>query len=111
MPRRNGLLVTGKYIVCTRRFIEVTRRGSLRALDNLEVSRQLREEAHNTLEGYLYKLRDLLDDGAETPFTKCSQQSERKALSKKLSETIAWLHDEGDTADTVKLWEKRSALE
>ncbi|KAJ8582405.1 actin-like ATPase domain-containing protein [Rhizopogon salebrosus TDB-379] len=86
-------------------------RDRLRALDNLEVSRQLREEAHNTLEGYLYKLRDLLDDGAETPFTKCSQQSERKALSKKLSETIAWLHDEGDTADTVKLWEKRSALE
>ena len=86
-------------------------RGSLRALDNLEVSRQLREEAHNTLEGYLYKIRDLLDDGSETPFMKCSQSSERQALSKKLSETVAWLHDEGETADTLQLWEKRSALE
>jgi hypoxia up-regulated 1 len=80
-------------------------------LDNLELSRQLREEAHNTLEGYLYKLRDLLDDGSETPFMKCSQPSERQLLSKKLSEIIVWLHDEGDTADTMLLWEKRSALE
>lgn len=77
----------------------------------MEMSRQLREEAHNTLEGYLYKLRDLLDDGPETPFMKCSQSSERQTLSHKLSETIAWLHDEGDTADTVQLWEKRSVLE
>lgn len=86
-------------------------RERLRALDNMEMSRQLREEAHNTLEGYLYKLRDLLDDGPETPFMKCSQSSERQTLSHKLSETIAWLHDEGDTADTVQLWEKRSVLE
>lgn len=86
-------------------------RERLRALDNMEMSRQLREEAHNTLEGYLYKLRDLLNDGPETPFTKCSQPSERQTLSNKLSETIAWLHEEGDTADTLQLWEKRSALE
>lgn len=86
-------------------------RDRLRTLDNMEMSKQRREEAHNTLEGYLYKLRDLLNDGPETPFTKCSQPSERQALSNKLSETIAWLHDEGDTADTVRLWEKRSLLE
>lgn len=86
-------------------------RERLRALDNMEMSRQLREEAHNTLEGYLYKLRDLLNDGPETPFTKCSQSSERQTLSNTLSETIAWLHEEGDTADTLQLWEKRSALE
>lgn len=86
-------------------------RERLRALDNMEMSKQLREEAHNTLEGYLYKLRDLLNDGPETPFTKCSQPSERQTLSNKLSETIEWLHDEGDTADTLQLWEKRSVLE
>lgn len=86
-------------------------RERLRALDNMEMSKQLREEAHNTLEGYLYKLRDLLNDGPETPFTKCSQPSERQTLSNKLSETIEWLHDEGDTADTLQLWEKRSNLE
>jgi hypoxia up-regulated 1 len=77
----------------------------------MEKSKQLREEAHNTLEGYLYKLRDLLNDGPETPFTKCSQPSERKVLSNSLSETIEWLHDEGDTADILQLWEKRSVLE
>lgn len=86
-------------------------RERLRALDNMEMSKQLREEAHNTLEGYLYKLRDLLSDGPETPFAKCSQPSERQTLSNKLSETIEWLHDEGDTADTLQLWEKRSVLE
>lgn len=86
-------------------------RERLRALDDMEMSKQLREEAHNTLEGYLYKLRDLLNDGPETPFTKCSQPSERQTLSNKLSETIEWLHDEGDTADTLQLWEKRSVLE
>lgn len=86
-------------------------RERLRALDNMEMSRQLREEAHNSLEGYLYKLRDLLNDGPETPFIKCSQLSERQTLSDKLSEIAAWLHEEGDTADRLQLWEKRSALE
>lgn len=86
-------------------------RERLRALDNMEMSRQLREEAHNSLEGYLYKLRDLLNDGPETPFIKCSQLSERQTLSDKLSEITAWLHEEGDTADRLQLWEKRSALE
>ncbi|KAG2078423.1 actin-like ATPase domain-containing protein [Suillus decipiens] len=86
-------------------------RERLRALDNMEMSRQLREEAHNSLEGYLYKLRDLLNDGPETPFIKCSQPSERQTLSDKLSEITAWLHEEGDTADRLQLWEKRSTLE
>ncbi|KIK97251.1 hypothetical protein PAXRUDRAFT_825149 [Paxillus rubicundulus Ve08.2h10] len=86
-------------------------RNRLRALDNKEASKQLREEAHNTLEAYLYKLRDLLDDGPDTPFMKCSQPSERQAISRTLGDTVAWLHEEGETADISALWGKRGTLE
>ncbi|KAI6037994.1 heat shock protein 70 family [Pisolithus marmoratus] len=86
-------------------------RDRLRALDNMEVSKQFREEAFNTLEGYLYKLRDLLDDGPETPFMKCSKPSEREAISRKVADTSAWLHSDGESADTSTLLEKRRALE
>ncbi|KAI5990421.1 heat shock protein 70 family [Pisolithus albus] len=86
-------------------------RDRLRALDNMEVSKQFREEAFNTLEGYLYKLRDLLDDGPETPFMKCSKPSEREAISRKVADTSAWLHSEGESADASTLLGKRRALE
>ncbi|KAF8841856.1 actin-like ATPase domain-containing protein [Paxillus ammoniavirescens] len=86
-------------------------RNRLRAIDNKEASKQLREEAHNTLEAYLYKLRDLLDDGSDTPFMKCSKPSERQAISQTLGDTVAWLHEEGETADISALWEKRGTLE
>ncbi|KAI6118149.1 heat shock protein 70 family [Pisolithus sp. B1] len=86
-------------------------RDRLRALDNMQVSKQFREEAFNTLEGYLYKLRDLLDDGPETPFMKCSKPSEREAISRKVADTSAWLHSDGESADTSTLLGKRRALE
>jgi len=86
-------------------------RDRLRALDTKEASKLLREEAHNTLEAYLYKLRDLLEDRPDSPFMKCSKPSERQAISHKLADTITWLHEEGETADTTALREKRGTLE
>ncbi|KAG6369740.1 Hsp70 protein-domain-containing protein [Boletus reticuloceps] len=86
-------------------------RDRLRAIDSKEVLKRLREEAHNTLEAYLYKLRDILEDGPDSPFMKCSKASERQAISKKLADTIAWLHEEGEAADTTALREKRGTLE
>lgn len=83
----------------------------LRAIDSKETSKLLREEAHNTLEAYLYRLRDLLEDGPDSPFMKCSKATERQAISSKLADTIAWLHEEGETADTMELRQKRGALE
>lgn len=83
----------------------------MRALDTMEVSKQVREEAFNTLEGYLYKLRDLLSNGPETPFMKCSKPSERETISRKVADTSAWLNNEGEAADTPTLFEKRRALE
>jgi hypoxia up-regulated 1 len=57
-------------------------------------------------------VRDLLDDdNSQTPFKKCSQESERKTIAQKLEESIAWLHEKGDYADTAQLLDKRNALE
>jgi len=84
----------------------------LRAIDAEELSKTRREEARNTFEGYLYRLRDLLDeDNKDTPFKKCSQASERKTIAEKLDESFAWLSDRGDLADTSQLLDKRIALE
>lgn len=77
----------------------------------MERSKRRTEEARNNLESYLYKLRDLLSDESETPFTKCSQPGERSAIQKKLEETLVWMHDEADDADTTQFLEKLSSLE
>lgn len=84
----------------------------LRALDQEEAGKQRKEEARNTLESYMYRVRDLLDeDNRDTPFRKCSQDAERTKIAEKLEETFTWLHDKGDTADTVQFLDKRNALE
>jgi hypoxia up-regulated 1 len=83
----------------------------LREIDNIEGSKRRMEEARNNLETYLYKLRDLLSDESETPFMKCSQQGERSAIQEKLEETLTWMHDEADYADTTQFLEKLSGLE
>ena len=82
------------------------------AIDAEEASKRRHEEARNTLEAYLYRLRDLLSEESESaPFVKCSQPSERKKLSEKVDETLAWLNDHGDDADTIQYIDKRTALE
>ena len=83
----------------------------MREIDNIEGSKRRKEEARNNLESYLYKLRDLLDDESQTPFKKCSQAEERSAIHKKLEETLAWMHDEADNADTTQFLERLSSLE
>ena len=83
----------------------------LSTVDNEEAAKRRREEARNSLEGYLYRIRDLLDDYSETPFMKCSQESERKAIADRLQQTFAWLNEEGDHAETWQYLDKRSSLE
>ena len=81
-------------------------------MDAEELAKNRKEEARNTFETYLYKLRDLLDDeNKQTPFKKCSQQSERQAIAEKLDESFAWLHDRGDLAETSQFLDKRMSLE
>ena len=84
----------------------------LQALNNEEAGKRRREEARNSLEAYLYKLRDLLeDDNPESAFHKCSQEPERKRIAEKLKETSAWISDHGDDADTNELVAKLTELE
>ncbi|KAM5537435.1 hypothetical protein V8D89_008954 [Ganoderma adspersum] len=87
-------------------------RDRLKGIDAEENVKRRREEARNTLEGYIYKLRDLLgDDSSESPFMKCSQASERKRISEKVDEAYSWLQEHGDDAETIQYIDHRTALE
>lgn len=84
----------------------------LRAADAQEAAKTRREEARNSFEAYLYRLRDLLeDDNQASPFKKCSKESERASISEKLDSSFNWLHEKGDDADTPQFLDKRSTLE
>lgn len=83
----------------------------LLSIDYVELAKRRNEDARNDLEGYLYRIRDLLeDDNQEAPFVKCSKDVERRQIKQKLDETFAWINDEGDHAETNKLVEKHADL-
>lgn len=87
-------------------------RDRLVAIDREEAGKRRKEEARNSLEGYLYRVRDLLDDeNQETPFKKCSQEKERQAILAKLEEGFEWLHEHGDDAKTQQYIDQRAAIE
>ena len=89
-----------------------TARDRLLALDRLEAGKRAREEVRNSLEGYLYRVRDLLeDDSTGSPFVKCSQEKERKAMEKKLKESFNWLSEYDDVASTKDFIEQGAAIE
>ena len=71
----------------------------LLAIDRLEAGKRAREEARNSLEGYLYRVRDLLeDDSTGSSSVGYSQEKERKAMEKKLEESFNWLSEYDDVA-------------
>ena len=83
-----------------------------RTARDLEASKLVREEAHNSLEGYLYRVRNFLeDDSTGFLFIKCSQEKERKAMKKKLKESFNWLSEYDDVASTKDFVEQRAAIE
>ncbi|KAL1731465.1 Hsp70 protein-domain-containing protein [Schizophyllum commune] len=87
-------------------------RSRLRMIDTEEAAKNRREEARNSFESYLYRLRDLLDeDNDETPFMKCSQARERLALQEQLDKAFEWLHEYSDVAETSQFLDQRSILE
>ena len=97
------------FLYASHRDLTVGRR--LRAIDAEELTKTRREEARNTFESYLYRLRDLLSDEEETPFKKCSQAEERAKINDLLDTSFEWLNDRGDLADTSQFLDKRIALE
>ena len=60
----------------------------LREMDQLDYTRAAREEALNSLEAYIYRSRDFLDDEL---FQKVSSEDERKSFKEKLSAASEWL--------------------
>ncbi|KAI2634150.1 actin-like ATPase domain-containing protein [Hypomontagnella submonticulosa] len=79
----------------------------IKAFELSDRSRRLREEALNQLEGFTYKVRDLLDSesfiGASTP-------EERAKLEKKASEASDWLYEDGVDASREELKAKLKGL-
>ncbi|KAK4238829.1 putative heat shock protein family 70 protein [Achaetomium macrosporum] len=69
----------------------------LKAFEASDRARKQREEALNQLEGFTYKVRDLLEN---EDFIKHSTAEERVSLEKKNSEVGDWLY--GDGADASK---------
>jgi hypoxia up-regulated 1 len=62
--------------------------GRLVSLDKLDQNRAAREEALNSLEAYIYKSRDFLEDSV---FQKVSSKDERKSLKEKIEAASEWL--------------------
>jgi len=70
-----------------------------------------REEQRNILEGYLYKLRDLLESDSQHAFVTHSQEVERRAISRQLKDVSNWFNSHAEGAQTKDFVEKRSSLE
>ncbi|KAI1781196.1 actin-like ATPase domain-containing protein [Hypoxylon cercidicola] len=79
----------------------------IKAFEASDKSRRLREEALNQLEGFTYKVRDMLDTES---FVAASTSEERATLEKKASEVSDWLYDDGADAPREELKSKLKGL-
>ncbi|KAI0378346.1 actin-like ATPase domain-containing protein [Hypomontagnella monticulosa] len=79
----------------------------IKAFELSDRSRRSREEALNQLEGFTYKVRDLLDSES---FTAASTPEERAKLEKKASEASDWLYEDGVDASREELKSKLKGL-
>lgn len=72
-------------------------KARLNAFDKSDRSRVLREETLNNLEGYTYKIRDILEDEG---FVAASTEEQRDGIEEKSNNASIWLY--GDGADANK---------
>jgi len=87
-----------------------TARSSLVTVDNAEKLRHKKEEARNMLEGYCYRMRDLLAGEPMSPFMLYSKEEERRKLEDRMYEAFSLLND-GDDAELAELWRRREEME
>lgn len=80
----------------------------LKAFEQSDKQRRQREEALNQLEGFTYKVRDLLDSES---FVAASTEKERKALEQKGSEASDWLYGDGVDASKDELKKRIKGLQ
>ncbi|KAF9878912.1 hypothetical protein CkaCkLH20_03812 [Colletotrichum karsti] len=85
----------------------VKSKDRLKAFEASDKARRLREEALNQLEGFTYKVRDLLENEA---FIAASTAEERASLEKLNSEASDWLYGDGADASRDELKKKYKAL-
>ena len=71
--------------------------------------RSQREEARNLLEGFIYRVRDLLEESTE--FQSVSKKQEREKIRQKADDINTYLSKEGDKAELSALKLKRTELE
>ncbi|KAJ3577091.1 hypothetical protein NPX13_g3476 [Xylaria arbuscula] len=72
----------------------------LKAFETSDKARRLREETLNQLEGFTYKIRDLLESDA---FIAASTEEERAKLESKASEASDWVYGDGADAPQKEL--------
>lgn len=72
----------------------------LKAFSASDKARVQRDEAQNQLEGYTYKIRDILE---REDFIAVSTEAERTKITELSSKTSEWLSDEGDDASKDEL--------
>ncbi|KAI0392502.1 actin-like ATPase domain-containing protein [Xylariaceae sp. FL0594] len=72
----------------------------LKTFETSDKARRLREETLNQLEGYTYKVRDLLESD---DFVAASTTEERSKLESKASDASDWIYDEGADAPREEL--------
>jgi hypoxia up-regulated 1 len=80
----------------------------LKAFDASDRSRRQREEVLNNLEGFTYKVRDMLDSDT---FTAAATSQEKADLEKRGLETSEWLYEEGVGASSEELRSRLRALQ
>lgn len=80
----------------------------LLAFEQSDKARRQREEALNQLEGFTYKVRDLIDSEV---FVAASTEAERKLLEEKSSAASEWLYGDGADASKEDLKKKLKELQ
>ena len=82
-------------------------KARLVAFDKSDRSRVLREETLNNLEGYTYKIRDILEDEG---FVAASTEEQRDRIEEKSNDASIWLYGDGADANRESLKTKLDEL-
>ncbi|KAI8098795.1 heat shock protein 70 family [Halteromyces radiatus] len=86
---------------------KLTIKKRIRMLDLLDKQRQIREEAKNNLESFVYRTLEFLYDDTVAIV---STEEQQEKLREQLSETSDWLYDEGEHADTKAYSDRLNSL-
>lgn len=84
----------------------------LAAINAVEMAAVERGDAVNYLEGYLYRLRNMLSpDATNKALHDFSSSHEKSALTTAVEEAFEWLAEHVEAAETAILHKKREAVE